>query len=50
LKGIKAFNEDYTTGKSLVVSLDKQPRKTEDGISILPWENFLKMLWNGTIL
>ncbi len=50
LKGIRAFNEDYSTGKSIVVSLDKEPRKTEGGIEIIPWKVFLDKLWNGEII
>ncbi len=33
---MRAFKEDFTAKKYLVVSLDKEPRKTSDGIEILP--------------
>lgn len=49
LRGLKAFGEEYKAKKSLVVSLDPKPRIL-NGISILPWELFLKRLWTGDIL
>jgi predicted AAA+ superfamily ATPase len=50
LKGIRAFKQDYSAKNYIVVSLDPKPRKTEDGINILPVEEFLKRLWKGDII
>jgi predicted AAA+ superfamily ATPase len=50
LKGLRRFREEYTVRRSLLVSLDPTPRRTEDGIEILPWQTFLKELWDGRIL
>lgn len=50
LKGLRKFNEEYAVRKNVVVSLDKTPRKTEDGIEILPWQVFLQRLWAGEIM
>ena len=49
LKGLKAFSQEYKVKKSIVVSQDAQPRLINN-IVILPWEIFLKKLWNGEIL
>jgi predicted AAA+ superfamily ATPase len=49
LKGLRAFKEEFTVKKSIVVSLDPRPRKTEDNILILPWKDFLKKLWSNEI-
>jgi predicted AAA+ superfamily ATPase len=49
LKGLKAFNEEYQTKHSIIVSLDPYPRKIET-ISVLPWKVFLAKLWDGEIL
>jgi predicted AAA+ superfamily ATPase len=49
LKGLRQFKKDYSTKRSIVVSLDAQPRKTEDGVEILPWRRFLEMLWADEI-
>ena len=48
LKGLKAFREEYKVQQAIVVSQDPKPR-IMDGISILPWEDFLKRLWGGNI-
>lgn len=50
LKGLKAFQEEYTTKKAILVSLDPKPRLLDDGILVLPWENFLHKLWNGDLI
>jgi predicted AAA+ superfamily ATPase len=47
LKGMRAFKEEYTARRYIVVSMDPKPRKTADGIDILPWEVFLDRLWKG---
>jgi hypothetical protein len=49
LKGIRAFKEEYTARHDIVVSMDPKPRKTTDGIDILPWDIFLDRLWDGSI-
>ena len=50
LKGLRNFREEYKTKRSLLVSLDEKPRKTEDGIEILPWQIFLEKLWSDQII
>jgi len=49
LKGLKAFRDEYTIRKSILVSLDDSPRLTE-GIHVLPWKTFLEQLWSGKIM
>jgi predicted AAA+ superfamily ATPase len=49
LKGMRAFKEEYAARRYIVISLDPKPRKTIDGIDILPWEIFLDRLWAGSI-
>jgi predicted AAA+ superfamily ATPase len=48
LKGLQAFRQEYKTKQSIIVSLDAKPR-IADGVTILPWEIFLKRLWSGEI-
>ena len=50
LKGLRRFREEYRARRSLLVSLDPKPSKTQDQIEILPWKTFLKELWAGRIL
>ena len=47
LKGVRAFCEEHTPRRSIVVSRDRNARKTTDGIEILPWREFLSALWQG---
>jgi predicted AAA+ superfamily ATPase len=50
LKGLRAFKEDYVSRHYLAVTLDPNPRRTSDGIEILPWRIFLDRLWEGRII
>ena len=50
LKGLRGFKEEYTVRRSIVISMDLQPRKTEDHIEILPWQEFLTQLWGGKVI
>jgi predicted AAA+ superfamily ATPase len=49
LKGLRAFKEEHKS-KYILVSLDPKPRKTNDGILILPWRDFLNNLWANKII
>lgn len=49
LKGLRALKEERIFRKHIVVSQDLKPRKTEDGIEILPWAFYLERLWNGDL-
>lgn len=49
-KGLHAFQEEYTTKKAIIVSLDPRPRQLNNNIVVMPWEYFLKKLWSGEII
>ncbi|MDD5674020.1 MAG: AAA family ATPase [Chitinivibrionales bacterium] len=49
-KSLRAFREEFKPRRSIIVSLDPAPRKTDDGIEILPWNIFLQRLWAGEII
>lgn len=49
-RGLLAFNEEYRTKHSIVVSLDLRPRLTKNKVEILPWKEFLDRLWSGRII
>jgi predicted AAA+ superfamily ATPase len=49
LKGLRAFREEHQA-ECILVSMDSHPRKTSDGILILPWAEFLKRLWSNEII
>jgi predicted AAA+ superfamily ATPase len=49
LKGMRALLEEQKVRRSVVVSREDRPRRTEDGIEILPWREFCGMLWEGEL-
>ena len=53
IKGLIAFCRDHPHTNPIVVSQDKQPRKlTIDQhitVTVLPWQQFIKQLWQGEI-
>lgn len=49
LKGLKAFREEYSPGRSIVVC-NEPVKRTRDHIEILPWREFLDKLWKGKII
>lgn len=49
LKGTFAFVEDYKPKKAFIVCQEPVPRRLTPVIEILPWKQFLQMLWNDDI-
>lgn len=50
LKGLRQLRADHPRlGPSWIVSLEPKPRRTEDGITILPANEFIRSLWAGEI-
>lgn len=47
LKGLRALKMEHAVRRAVVICLESRPRKTEDGIDILPFELFCQMLWSG---
>ena len=51
LHGLREIIKDHPKLKRRVlVSLEERPRKTEDGIEILPYSVFTKHLWSGSLI
>lgn len=50
LKGLRALREEQIHKRYIVVSTDKNWRKTDDDIEVFPWQDFLKSLWEGKII
>jgi predicted AAA+ superfamily ATPase len=49
LRPLKAFIQEYRPAQALVVCNERLPR-VHEGIRILPWREFLKMLWEGDLI
>jgi predicted AAA+ superfamily ATPase len=50
LKGLRALLAENAPRRVLVVSLVPKPHTTSDGIEILPWRDFCKCLWEGSVI
>lgn len=49
-KGFFALEEEFKLARKIVVCSAETPRKTADGVEILPIEVFLRNLWAGKII
>jgi len=49
MRPLKVFIQEYRPASAFVVCNERAPRVHED-IRILPWRDFLKMLWNGEVI
>ena len=50
LKGLRSFVQDHAeVGHRVLVCLEPRPRRTEDGIDILPAKDFVARLWRGEL-
>ena len=47
---MRPFREEHPKARALLVSMDPRPRRTHDGVEILPWRDFLEQLWDGKIV
>ena len=45
MRSLRSLKAEYTVRKSVVVCTETEPRRTEDDIHILPWREFIDMLW-----
>ena len=50
LKGLKALKEEGLFSRYILVCNEDYAQMTDDGIEIVPWQQFLEELWNGKIL
>lgn len=51
LRGLQELQKDHPEVKRrIVVCLEERPRKTLDGIEIVPWLHFVRQLWSGQLV
>ena len=50
LKGLRALKEEGIFKEFFLICTANRARKTPDGIKILPWQEFLESLWEGSII
>jgi predicted AAA+ superfamily ATPase len=46
-RGLNALQEEYSICRTVLVSLEKQPRQVDTSIEVMPWQIFLELLWSG---
>ena len=49
LRGLKTLAEEQRVRRSLIVSLEREPRRIADGVESLPWRVFTEKLWSGEL-
>jgi predicted AAA+ superfamily ATPase len=50
LKGMRELAAEHRVRRRIVVSLDQRPRRTEDGIEVLPARVFARRLWADELI
>ena len=50
LCGLRALRDDHSVRRRILVSRCEQPERTDDGIDLLPWQQFVDRLWGGEIV
>ncbi len=50
MKGLRALSEEVPLERKIVVSHEPHPWRTDDGIEVLPVEEFLRRLWRDELL
>ena len=46
LRGLRALKEEGIFKRYILVCYERQKRKTEDAIEIIPWQQFTRLLWD----
>jgi predicted AAA+ superfamily ATPase len=49
LKGLRAWREEHPRSRGILVCRGPRARRTDDGIEIVPWRDFLRSLWRNEI-
>ncbi len=50
LRSVRAYVDEHSPRQAIVVCNERDARRTNDGIWILPWERFLEQLWSDAIV
>ena len=49
LRGLRSLALEHAPGRRVVVCLEPRPRRTPDGIEVLPAATFVRRLWEGDL-
>ena len=50
LRGLRSLVTEEDPGRRVIVCLEPRPRRTRDGIDVLPAETFVEWLWEGGLV
>ena len=50
LGGLRAYSAEHRPRHAVLVCNETAPRRTSDGLWILPWREFLERLWSDEFL
>jgi len=50
LRGLRALRDDHKVRRACLVSGLEHAERTNDGIDLLPWKDFVRQLWEGALL
>jgi predicted AAA+ superfamily ATPase len=49
IRGLQALAAEHRVKRSIVVSLERQPRRIGSAIEVMPWQMFVQRLWDGDL-
>ncbi len=49
-RGLKALADSHSVKRLILISFENEPKMINEKIECLPWETFIKMLWEGQII
>lgn len=49
LRGLRALGDEHPGARRILVSRDLRSRRSDDGIDMLPWDAFCRLLWSGSL-
>lgn len=50
LKGLRSLAQEHDAGRRVIVCLEPRPRRTRNGIKVLPADDFVQRLWSGKLV
>ena len=50
LKGLRSLAQEHNARRRVIVCLEARPRRTRDGIDVLPAATFVRRLWKGDLV
>jgi hypothetical protein len=50
LRGLATLHEESRVRRAVVVSLEREPRRVDGAIDVLPWQVFVERLWRGDLV